>query len=170
MLSGMRITLQLWAISALAIALPGQEKPKDVDGWDKIKWGMTLEEARDAYGVTAPFWENERWTSLVLDPVKIGDMEMSGGADAKHGTHKVSQVGFSLGFDKPGYAGGFDTLKTLLIQKYGPPVSEEKTTGYGHWVKRALWTFPSTSIVLEVEPAFISLQYKATDKKALDKL
>ena len=110
------------------------------------------------------------WTSLVLNPVKIGDMEMIGGADAKHGTRKISQVGFNLGFDKPGYAGGFDTLKTLLIQKYGTPVSQENTTEYGHWVKRVLWTFPSSSIVLEAEPAFISLQYKATDMKALDKL
>ena len=75
----------------------------------------------------------------MLNPVKIGDMEMIGGADAKHGTRKISQVGFNLGFDKPGYAGGFDTLKTLLIQKYGTPVSQENTTEYGHWVKRVLW-------------------------------
>ena len=36
------IAVRLGALVALAVALFGQAKPKDVDGWDKIKWGMTI--------------------------------------------------------------------------------------------------------------------------------
>ena len=40
---------------ALAFAgiAPGQTKPKDVDGWGKIKWGMTVAQAQAAYGPAA---------------------------------------------------------------------------------------------------------------------
>ncbi len=47
------IAVRLGALAALAVALSGQLKPKDVDGWDKIKWGMTIAQARSAYGIEA---------------------------------------------------------------------------------------------------------------------
>jgi len=116
----MKAALQLLAILALAGTLLGQEKPKDIDGWDKIKWGMTLEQARTAHKITEPIKENEYWASLALNPVKVGDMQMSASAAAKRGTLETTQVTLVLGFNEPGYDSGFATLKTLLIQKYGP--------------------------------------------------
>jgi hypothetical protein len=60
----------------------GQTKPKDIDGWGKIKWGMTFAEASAAYNVSAPVKESDtsKWTSLPLGPVQIGDIEMKASA------------------------------------------------------------------------------------------
>jgi hypothetical protein len=41
-------TLLLFAV---VIALGAMAQPKDVDGWGKIKWGMTIAEARAAYNL-----------------------------------------------------------------------------------------------------------------------
>ena len=43
--------LQGLGLLSVGVALFAQVK--DVDGWDKIKWGMTFEDARTAYGVNA---------------------------------------------------------------------------------------------------------------------
>jgi hypothetical protein len=66
----------------------------------------------------------------------------------------------------------FDTLRTLLIQKYGTPANQEtKLDDIGAHVTTVLWTLPSTAIRLSLrEEKGIFLEYKATDKKALDKL
>jgi hypothetical protein len=88
---------------------------------------------------------------------------------AKNGSDRISKVELSAllaGSQK------FDTLKTLLIQKYGIPVNEEtKTDEINARVTTVLWTFPSTSIHLMLrEGRTIFLEYTATDKKALDVL
>jgi hypothetical protein len=66
----------------------------------------------------------------------------------------------------------FDTLKMLLIQKYGTPANQEtKKDEIGAHVTTVLWAFPSTAILLSLrEETVIYLEYKAADKKALDKL
>ena len=45
----------------------------------------------------------------------------------------------------------FDTIKALLIQKYGRPISEEtKPDELNVSVTTVLWSFPSTSIELSM--------------------
>ncbi len=70
------IALRLAALAVLAIAVHGQPAPKDpapqdIAGWDKIKWGMTIAEARAAYGVDTQPESHDNWTLLYLNPVKI---------------------------------------------------------------------------------------------------
>jgi hypothetical protein len=83
MLTSMRITLPLWAAVALAVPLIGQIKPKDTDGWGKVRWGMTIAEVRTAYNINAPTQATERWTSLPLGPIKVGDVEMDTSAECQ---------------------------------------------------------------------------------------
>jgi hypothetical protein len=60
----------------------------------------------------------------------------------------------------------------MLIQKYGPPASEEAKRGENfRLLKTVLWTFPSTSILMTLEQSAslpnlgnIILDYTATDK------
>ncbi len=177
-------TLQLCVAIGLAFAgvAAGQEKPKDVDGWGKIKWSMTIADVRAAYNAQSQAETNEYWTNVTLDPVKVGDISMKASAGAKHGSERVTQVRLWLSFglpSDPATAGfhDFDTLRTLLIQKYGSPINEETKREYGDPVKTVLWTFPSTSITLKLDQkasapnlGTITLQYMATDKKALDVL
>ena len=175
----MKTAARLGVLIAFAVALSGQIPPKDVDGWGKIKWGMTLAEARSAYTVEKTE-TNDYWTLLTLEPIKIDDIQMSVSVGAKHGTEKISKVKLWLYFglaDSAKFSGpqDFDTLKTLLIAKYGAPANDETKREDGDRVKTILWTFPSTSIVLmlkqsETSPNLgaIYLDYAASDKKALD--
>jgi hypothetical protein len=163
-------TLLCVVLASAGIAI-GQEKPKDVEGWDKIKWGMTPQEARSAYKSAEGPESNEYWTFQKLTTVKVGDIDMSAVASAKHGSDRVTRVQLLWVYYGHSEAGsgraGFDTIRTLLIQKYGAPANDETKTKFGDPVREVLWTFPSTSIVLEFTHVSIGITYAATDKKAL---
>jgi len=171
------IAVRLGALVALAVALRGQPKPKDVDGWDKIKWGMTIAQARSAYGVATQPERKDNWTLLDLKPVKVVGIEMGVQVGAGPGSRKITLVRLWSFFglpSSPPLAGpqDFDTLKTMLIQKYGPPANEEAKRGENfRLLKTVLWTFPSTSILLTLEQSSslpnlgnIFVEYTAIDR------
>jgi hypothetical protein len=171
------IAVRLLALAALTAALHGQEKPKDVDGWDKIKWGMTIADARSAYHVDTQPESKDSWTLLVLQPVKISGVEMGVQAGARQGSGKITSVKLwsYFGFVNSAPGAGpqdFDMLKATLIREYGPPAKEEVERGLNfRLLKTALWTFPSTSIQLKLEQSAslpslgnIDLDYSASEK------
>lgn len=144
---------------------------RDVYGWGKIKWGMTLADASQAY-VIDRHDDNDVWSQLVAEPVEVGDIIMKVSIGARHGSEQVSRVRL---WTNPVSTRDFDTLKTLLILKYGPPVDGETRTEATDAIRRFLWTFPSTSITLTLTQAQkggerIELDYVAADPKALDAL
>ncbi len=171
------IAVRLVALAALAAALYGQAKPKDVDGWDKIKWGMTIADARSTYHVDSQPENKDSWTLLVLQPVKIAGVEMGVQVGARQGSGKITSVKlwsyFGLVNSPPGSGPqDFDTLKASLIREYGPPAKEEVQRGLNfRLLKTVLWTFPSTSIELKMEqsgslPSLgnLDLDYSASEK------
>ncbi|HUE05480.1 MAG TPA: hypothetical protein VMR62_38410 [Bryobacteraceae bacterium] len=181
----MKTTLQLGVILALLAGTldGGGEKPKDVDGWGKIKWGMTLAEARAAYNADAPLDEGGYYTELKLKPIEIGNLEMNVTVWAKRGTDRISVVNLTY-LSLPEHRASpseVETLKTLLTQKYGSPTGDETEIHDGllgqSRTRTIVWAFPSATIHLTVfqfveDPAtgVIAIEYKATDKKALDVL
>jgi hypothetical protein len=170
----MKIALRSCLIVALAgVALLGQTKPKDVDGWDKIKWGMTIEEVRAIYNAKEQPEVNEYWTLQKLGSVKISDIDMNVYAMAKHGSEHIVRVKLERdlhGQQGPSATYNFDTLKTLLIQKYGLFVSDETKKEFGGSAREVRWMFPSASILLTLNNIALTVDYIATDKKALDVL
>jgi hypothetical protein len=91
---------------------------------------------------------------------------------ARHGSDQISRVRLSM---NAATTRDFDTLKTLLIQKYGPPIDGETRTDGTDGIRTFLWTFPSTSIRLTLTQGQkgqgrIDLEYMATDRSALDVL
>ena len=155
----------------------GQTKPKDVDGWDKIKWGMTLAEVRAGYSIDTEPEAKDGWMLLQLKPVKLGGVEMGVQVGARQGAGKVTSVKLWSYFGIPTAAPSagaqdFDTLRTILIEKYGAPASEESKRGENfRLIKTILWTFPSTSIQMTLEQSSslpnlgnIVLEYTATAK------
>jgi hypothetical protein len=171
------IAVRLCALIALAVALSGQARPKDVDGWDKIKWGVTIAQARFAYAVESQPESKDNWTLLDLKPVKVGAIEMGVQVGARLGSQQISLVRLWSFFGLPSSAPlagpqDFDTLKTTLIQKYGPPDNEETKRGENfRLLKTVLWKFPSTSILLTLEQSSslpnlgnIFLEYAEVDK------
>jgi hypothetical protein len=155
------ITARLSALAALAVALSAQPKPKDpapqdINGWDKIKWGMTIAEARSAYDIDSKPESKDNWTLLTLKPVKIDDVEMGFQVGARPGA-KITLVRLWSFFGLPSSAPlagpqDFDTLEAMLTQKYGPPANQEAKRGENfRLIKTVLWKFPSTSILMTLE-------------------
>src|SRR5579872_5468500 len=79
--------IRLWPAVLLAITLLGQNPPRDVDGWGKIRWGMTIADASQAY-VIDRHEDNDFWSQLIAQPVMIGDITMRVSIGAKHGSNK----------------------------------------------------------------------------------
>jgi hypothetical protein len=163
------------ALAVLAVALYGQ--PKDVDGWDKIRWGMTIAEVRSAYHIDTQPESNDNWTLLKLNPVKMGGIELGVQVAARQSSSKITSVRLWSYFglpSSPPSAGpqDFETLRTTLIQKYGRPTNEEAKRGENfRLIKTVSWNFPSTSILLTLEQSAslpnlgnIDLDYAATAK------
>jgi hypothetical protein len=160
------IALRSGAMVALAVGLYGQAKPdaapqdpapRDIVGWDKIKWGMTIAEARAAYDIKTQPENKDNWTLLYLNPVKMSGVELGVQVGAREGSDKMALVRLWSFFglpSSPPLAGSqdFDTLKTALIQEYGHPAREETKRGENfRLIKTVLWTFPSTSILMTLE-------------------
>jgi hypothetical protein len=161
--------LRFCVVGIFAVSLWGQA-PRDVDGWGKIRWGMTIADASQAY-VIDRHDDNEFWSQLIAQPVAVGDITMRVSIGAKHGSEQVSRVRLST----MSGAEDFDTLKAQLIQKYGPPIDGETRTEATNSIRTFLWTFPSTSIRLTLTQGpngqgRIDLEYAATDRNALDAL
>jgi hypothetical protein len=148
---------RLALIGALGLILFAQQKPADVDGWDKIQWGMTIAEARAAYGVEAKPERKDNWTLVDLKPVKLGGVPMGVQIAAQGGSEKISSVRlwsyFGLSNSAPGASSqDFETLKAALIEKYGLPAGEETRHGENYRIIKTIsWTFPSTSVLLTLE-------------------
>jgi len=162
-------SLRLCIAALFAVTLSGQAQPRDVAGWGKIRWGMTLADAGQAY-VIDRHEDNDRWSQLIAQPVLVGDITMRVSIAAKHGSEQVSRVRLSTNSS----AEDFDTLKAQLIQKYGPPIDGETRTEATNSIRTFLWTFPSTSIRLTLtqgnNQSRIEVEYNATDRTALDLL
>jgi hypothetical protein len=165
---------RLAILGALAGILYAQ-KPQDVDGWDKIKWGMTVDQVRAVYGVDARPQTQDEWTLLQLQPVMIAGVEMGVQVGARQATGRVSSVRlwsyFGSPNSRPAASGGdFDTLRAWLIQKYERPSHEDATRGEnGRFIKTVTWKYPSTTVVLTREQSAslpdlgkIFLEYTAT--------
>lgn len=148
---------RLILFGTLALELFAQPRPQDIDGWDKVKWGMTVDQVRAAYGVDAQPQTQDEWTLLQLQPVMLAGIEMGVQVGARQASGKVSSVRLWSYFGSPNSnpkASGrdFDPLRTFLIQKYGRPANEDETRGEnGRLVKTATWKFPSTQVVLTLE-------------------
>jgi hypothetical protein len=176
------IAARLGVFASVAVALYGQAKPNDVDGWDKIKWGMTIADARAAYDIHTQPENKDNWTLLYLNPVKMSGVELgvqigARQVGARQGGDKIALVRLWSFFglpSSPPLAGSqdFDTLQTALTQKYGHPASEETKRGENfRLIKTVRWTFPSTSILMTLEQSAslpnlgsIYLDYTAANK------
>ena len=167
----MRCAIQLCLAGVCAIALLGQAPPRDVEGWGKIKWGMSTTDAGQAYVINR-HEDNEVWSELIAEPVEFYDFKLRVAIGARHGSDQISRVRL---WTNSGHSQEFDTLKALLIQKYGPPIDGESRSEGSDSVRTFLWTFPSTSIRLTIRQEQksqdrIDLEYLATDQRALELL
>jgi hypothetical protein len=164
-------------------------QPKDVDGWGKIKWGMTVAQAKAAYGAIMqdrsgnPIEGVKLVTRLSVDNLTINDMGISVHIETPQDVDRIERVSMTLNVagKRPNEARAiYETTRNTLTQKYGNPTRiEGRPSGPIAVVTSTVWIFPSTIIDLEWQEVptgmsgelkFLDLYYIATDKKAMDVL
>lgn len=158
---------------------------QDVEGWTRIRWGMTVAEAREAYpGQVSDPRVAAAPDAILVDRFIISDIQIGRiTAEAAVQTERDSNQVVAIRLRAAGPSASprertntFSTLKQLLIVKYGPPQNEDHSPdGSGTTDSRVFWVFPSTSITLWWNeqaggPGFVTIHYEAIDRKALDAL
>ena len=161
-------------------------QPRDVGGWTRIRWGMTVAQAREAFPgqasdprVAAPP-DAVLIDRFIINDIQIGRITAEAAVQTEQDSNQVVAVRIrATGASAAGLArtSTYSTLKHLLIVKYGAPQSEDHSPfGNGGTDSRVLWLFPSTSITLRWsettngEHSSVSIRYEALDGKALDAL
>jgi hypothetical protein len=141
---------------------------------------MTVEQAKTALQgspletVFIPILKKTPVPRLRVHDVHVGDVKLGAAVATAHGSEEVNAVVLvSYSTTQKARAAEFDTLKRLLIQKYGSPKSEKVSRDVGV-DKTVLWTLPSTSIRLTWTESTtwgqVIVQYDAADRKSLDLL
>ncbi len=161
-------------------------QPNDVQGWNRIRWGVTVSEAREAFRgqVSDPRIATPPDAILVdrfiVTDIQIGRITAEAAVQTERDSNQVVAVRIrATGASAAGLArtNTYSTLKHLLIAKYGTPQNEDHSPyGNGGTDNRVLWLFPSTSITLRWsemnngENGFVTIRYEALDRTALDAL
>src|SRR5262249_51877695 len=130
---------------------------KDVDGWDKIKWGITVAEAQAAYGRDIHTWHDEYPNELpakvtgfrdqlVLNHLAISGVKMQATIQTLIGSESITQVRLRL--EDGSKESAYQVLGSFLRSQYGVPTdvaNEEVGAWKQHFIR---WRFPSTAIRL----------------------
>jgi hypothetical protein len=173
-----------WALAATA-GISCQLK--DVQGWSVVKWGMSVSETKALFEDRAVEPTEKPGPNFVLidriivKGVRIGDIRTEEVAvQTARDSDAVTAVTIrAVGINEtPSIrSDAFATLKRLLIDKYGTPRNEDrKPSGRGAIDSIVLWSFPSTPITLLWSETsgyglgYVTVQYRAVDKKILDSL
>lgn len=178
--AGARIAL----VGLVAVVACGQAP--DIQGWGKVRWGMSVAEARAALGSDASDPTERSGPNfkliekILVREVKVGDLTAKASIQTARGSDLITAVTLGFGVLRDGISyrsSGFSTLKRLLIEKYGPPKTEDrKPADRGDIESIASWILPSTTITLlwhespRYDLGYLTLQYQARDKAALDVL
>jgi hypothetical protein len=159
-------------------------QPQDVQGWTRIKWGMTISEAREAFqGHVSDSRVATPPDALLVERFIVNDLQIGRiTAEAAVETERDANAVVAVRLRATGAAGQtrtstYSTLKHLLIMKYGAPQNEDHSPyGNGGTDSRVLWLFPSTSITLRWsesangDSGFVTIRYEALDRSALEAL
>ncbi len=152
--------------------------PKDVHGWGKVKWGMTLEQIQKLYPEAKPYQpkdEAERNAMKASDEsaLEIPNIDL---VDTKFEVNFVGkgankQIAFVEIYSRAGVTEGmFTELEKQLRLKHGEPSKNDKDG----WFERT-WTLPSTKIelwfhgALPKEPPAVGISYLPVDKRTKGK-
>ncbi len=162
-------------LSGLAFA----REPADVQGWGKVKWGMTLEQIQKLYPEAKPYQpkdERERKQMQFSDEtaLEIPSIDL---VDTKF---EVNFVGQGVGkriimveiYSRAGVTEKtFVALEKQLRRSHGAPASMDDKDG---WFERT-WVLPSTKIelwfhgILEGKPPAAGITYLPVVRSTRDK-
>jgi hypothetical protein len=130
-------------------------KPPDVSGWGNLKWGMTGDEIKAAFGKDIKVHKAREdasegvFSNLELTGITIGGEPFRASLWMDKATKKLSKIVFVPKGEPEGYAWTetFIKVEEDLVSKYGDPDKEETSNDPGTSAERK-WEFPSTLIEL----------------------
>jgi hypothetical protein len=154
---------------------------KQPNVWGKLKWGMTLAQAKSAYSggsfEVVPNKEISR-PSISIKGVEIGDRTVDVHVTAANGS-TIDNITLDPNLDSQ--HGGtpssrqeaFDEFKTRLIEKYGAPTNEgpkPKLPAGDETLTTVIWVRPSTTIHLywserEYQLGWVLVEYTPANRK-----
>ena len=167
--------------TALLLSLPAllAAQVKDIDGWEPTKWGMSVEQARDALGGRAAETTPEKDVGLIrrlrIPKFEVSQIPLEIWFEFSPDTSELRSVQMTVQ-DGVGRGGAFERLKQLLIEKYGPQSDQDIKTernafGSTRVDKTTLWRMPSTSILLTWSDygdiGYVSVRYSKVVKSGL---
>lgn len=142
----LRVTAALsLCLAACTLPLRAADADKDPKGWQRVQFGMSESEVAEAVGneitkVDPPTDYADNYAPLRIVDKKIGgsDYDINFLFDRK--TNKLTRIMMAL--KGSATEGVYQTLLTLLTEKYGKPDSDfAKSDG-----REAKWVFPSTVV------------------------
>jgi hypothetical protein len=176
-MSGKQILARLILVAVAGAVTPlSAQGPRDVQGWAKLTWGMSNDQALAAYagqikqnprgsrhGIT------DRFTimSLIAD-----DLELEAAVATPDDSDQVIRVILTPAHEPhdPRYVHDrryyYDRLLIFLVEKYGSPTF----TDVSGEEKLHLWAFPSTTITLFLRGDTLAVGYLAVNASAHDVL
>ncbi len=150
------VALVLLSAAALLPALRASAQGGDLAGWDKARWGMTMDELGAAFGprlkkLPAPIYYRDSFAIQVVDDVTLGGVRFIALFQMDPGAGRLVQVLLRAKGATPTHTSYVDVLKALE-STLGPPAKSERKTDYAGdipWFRVVdRWTLPTTSVVL----------------------
>lgn len=153
-----RVSVQVLLLAFLftyAAGINAAQRPQDVYGWEKLKWGMTGDEIKAAFGkdikVHKPREDASEgvYSDLELTGLTIGGEPFRASLWMNSSTKKLTKIVFVPKGESEGYerAETFIKVEEELVSRYGDPDVEETSNDPGTSAERR-WMFPSTVIEL----------------------
>jgi hypothetical protein len=138
---------------AIAASSGAYTKPKDVYGWENLKWGMSASEVESVLGKGIKKRKAKHdmtegvYTDLEMRDINIGGREFRASFWMDEDTKELSKIVFVPQSKAEGYnmAETFIKLEESLVDKYGDPDVEKTSNDPGTSAER-IWNFPSTEI------------------------
>jgi len=143
--------LMMFFVSSMS--LNAATKPKDVYGWDKVRWGMTGAQIQTVLGKEVKKRDAKHdkkdslYANLELKEIKMGGASFRASFWMEEGSKKLKRIVFVPEGQPSEYewAETFIDLENYLVNKYGDPDIEETSNDPGTSAER-VWNFPSTQI------------------------
>jgi len=144
-----------------SLSINAATRPKDVYGWDNLRWGMTAEEVQTILGKDVKKRnirhdeKDNMYSSLQLRGIKIADNDFRASLWMDEDTNKLKRIVFVPEGQPVQYelAETFISLENYLVGKYGAPDIDKTSNDLGTSADRE-WQFPTT----EIELSYLSLE------------
>lgn len=162
-----------------SLSINAATKPKDIYGWDNLRWGMSTDEVENILGKDVKKREirndekDNMSSSLLLRNINIGQRKFRASFWMDNKTKKLTRIVFVPEGQPSKYqwVETFIDTENYLVDKYGDPNIEETSNDPGTSADRK-WIFPSTEIELSYlrieDSELLLLVFSKTENTEID--